>query len=164
MGQCLTKTSVCLTWTPFQPPQLVASALFNSCLVPFSHSGPLLPGCHLASHPPFFLLPSPLFLPLNPVASAPANLRRWAVPNVPAVYTGQWLVPCASRGSITIVVPYIAGLCRPPPPLNRSSTRELQIPNCTGSQLISAGFTCMLLPKPSSLCFPGFVLLKRKWL
>lgn len=132
--------------------------------MPFSHSGPLLPGCHLASHPPFFLLPSPLSSFLStPVASAPANLRRRAVPNVPAVYTGQRLVPRASRGSITIVVPYIAGLCHPPhPPPNRSSTREPQIPNCTGSQLISAGFTCMLLPKPSSLLFPRVCIVEKK--
>lgn len=87
------------------------------CLIPaWCHFRTVVPYCLAAtSHPipPFFS--SPLFLPLNPVASAPENLRRRVVPNVPAVYTGQWLVPCASSGSITIVVPYIAGLCRPHP-------------------------------------------------
>lgn len=51
---------------------------------------------------------------------------------------------CASRGSITIVVPYIATLYIPPTPIepiNQLPTRELQGPNCTGARLIAAGFT-----------------------
>lgn len=59
--------TVYLTWTlQPPPPQLAASGLFNSCLVPFLHSGPLLLSYESLLPAPPPCLPSPFLLPLPP--------------------------------------------------------------------------------------------------
>lgn len=137
-----------LTWTLFQPPppQLVASGLFNSCLVPFLHSGPLLPSYESLLPAPPPCLPCPFLLP-SPTAS-PSSFLSTLVPVALQISGGR---QCQTFQ----LFKQVSGWCRVPAgvalplwcptslvcahlPLNPLSPRELRGPSGTSAQLRDA--------------------------
>lgn len=136
---------------PQTPPQLVASGLFNSYLVPFFAQWlPIarlcIPSRSSVTVPPTPTIPPPSFLSTSlPVALQISGGRQCQAFQLFKQVSGWCRVPAGV--AFTIVVSYIAALCPPPPavlPMNQLATRELQGPYCTGAQLIGVGFICVL--------------------